>query len=152
MFLSRCCSAPRPLSKSSYPTRVRGIIVKYSRDCRIMYLIKRANVCIACLSLHIRMLMGVREWVADKPLRLFLLCGLITHIVNFVWQSKCTVLQIFRTINPIRTGGGGWEGGKCRADFNLWEIPCDLSNLWNFATFTKIYWRTKFRKHFFLRV
>ena len=39
---------------------------------------------------------------------------------------------------------------SARADFNLRELPCYFKQyLRNFATFAKIYWRTRFRKNFF---
>ena len=35
-----------------------------------------------------------------------------------------------KSLNPIRPGGrgGGRGGGSARTDFNLWELPCYLSN------------------------
>ena len=71
-------------------------------------------------------------------------------IVQSISFSSPTERQILTLSGPL--GGVGWGGGwgNACADFNLREPPCYLSNTYkNFATFTKVYWRTIFRKFLF---
>ena len=55
--------------------------------------------------------------------------------------------------NPIPPGRGGEGGGKCPRRFQLSRTSMIFKqNLQNVATFTKIYWRTRFWKNFASRV
>ena len=58
-----------------------------------------------------------------------------------------------RAINPIPPKGGGGGGGECPRRFQLSRTPLIFKQyLLNVATYTKIYWETRFRKNFASRV
>ena len=69
------------------------------------------------------------------------------NIVNKTENNSVT----FISFNPIPPGGGG--GGECPRRFQLSRTSLIFKQyLPNVATFTKIYWRTRFWKTFASRV
>ena len=74
---------------------------------------------------------------------------LYRHPVNtakFLWP-------VVGRINHIPPGGGGGGVGKCPRRLQLWRtFLIFMQYLPNVATFTKIYWRTRFWKNFASRI
>ena len=71
--------------------------------------------------------------------------GLKKNGVGGFYRQSLDIITTTRILNPISPGGGGGGGGKCPRRFQLSRTSLIFKQyLPNLATFTKIYWKTRF--------